>query len=162
MSTPFLSRGPTQFLVGAAGTGTANCCLRTPEPIPLSSHFCPTSGLGPEFYLKGRWASVAWGIGMGSELQHSELQPGKEPSTAKKEGTICLSRQYQEGVGGSGDTGGHTVVSGSSSGPTLIMSTKCQDDPLLPWAQWTPVSESGGNRVGSVMFQLPTRSSPWI
>lgn len=136
-------QGPYSVPGRSCRNETANSCLRTPAPIPLSSHFCPTSGLGPQFYLKGRWASVVWGIGMGSELQHSELQPGKQPSTAKKEGTICLSRQHQEGVGGSGDTGSHTVVSGSSSGPTLIMSTKCQGDPLLPWAQWTPVSESG-------------------
>ena len=54
ISTPCLSSGPTQVLVGAVGTETTHCCLKTPVPIPLSSHFCPTSGLGPEFYLKGR------------------------------------------------------------------------------------------------------------
>lgn len=37
------------------------CCFRTPTLTPLSSHFCPTSDVGPGFYLNGRWASACLG-----------------------------------------------------------------------------------------------------
>lgn len=142
-------------LIGTAETEASgylpqDSCTYSSE-LPFLSH----QGLGAWVPPKGKIGfSILGELGWEMNSQHSERQPVKQPQELRRK----VQFASQDKIRGSGQ-GAEYRQPYEVSVPTLIMSIiKCQDDLLLPWTQWTLVSELICDRVTG--WEVPCSNIP--